>query len=54
MSGAPSVNPTRRGLQALAVREGWAEATAKLAAKDEGLVEATVPTRFDTEKWEWA
>lgn len=46
----PSVNPTRPQ----AVRDGWAEAAAKLAATDSGLLDATMPTRFDAEKWEWA
>lgn len=45
--GALVIRPAR------AVREGWAEAAAKLAARGEGRVGAGMPTRFDAEEWEW-
>jgi antitoxin MazE len=45
--GALVIRPAR------AVREGWAEAAARLAATGEGLVDAGTPTRFDAEEWEW-
>ena len=38
---------------ATAPRAGWAEAAAKAAAKDEGLLDGPVPTRFDREEWTW-
>jgi len=35
-------------------RAGWAEAARQLAtAEDMGLLDEPVPTRFDTEEWEW-
>ncbi len=37
-----------------APRAGWAEAARQLAAaEDTGLLDEPVPTRFDTEEWEW-
>jgi len=36
-----------------AVREGWAEAAAHLAATGEGLADEGMPTWFDAEEWEW-
>ena len=38
---------------ATAPRAGWAEAAAKAAAADEGLLDGPVPTRFDREEWTW-
>lgn len=39
---------------ATAPRTGWAEAARQLAAaEDTGLLDEPVPTRFDTEEWEW-
>ncbi len=35
-------------------RQGWSAAAQKLAARDdEQPVDEPVPTRFDTEEWEW-
>ncbi len=45
--GALIIRPAR------AVREGWAEAAARLAATQESLVDEGTPTRFDAEEWEW-
>lgn len=35
-------------------RQGWAEAAAKLAAREKnGLIDAPTPTHFDEEEWKW-
>ena len=38
---------------ATAPRAGWAEAVAKAATEDAGLLDAPVSTRFDREEWTW-
>ncbi|OYV70129.1 MAG: AbrB family transcriptional regulator [Deltaproteobacteria bacterium 21-66-5] len=45
--GALVIRPSR------AVRAGWAEAAAQLAATGEGLPDQGAATRFDAEEWEW-
>jgi len=35
-------------------RAGWAEAAASMHQQgDDGLLDASVPTRFDAAEWEW-
>jgi len=34
-------------------RAGWAEAAATLAATEDGLLDAVVPTNFDQDEWTW-
>ncbi len=45
--GALVIRPSR------AVRAGWADAAAHLAASGEGLLDEGTATRFDAEEWEW-
>lgn len=45
--GALVIRPSR------AVRAGWADAAARLAATGEGLLDEGTATRFDAEEWEW-
>jgi len=35
------------------VREGWAEAFARMAAGDDALLDAPLPTKWDQSEWEW-
>jgi len=35
------------------VREGWSEAARRLGAKEKGLLDPPVATRFDDEEWHW-
>jgi antitoxin MazE len=36
------------------VREGWAEAFARMAANgDDALLDAPLPTEWDQSEWEW-
>jgi len=36
-----------------AIRAGWADAAAQLAATGESLLDDAAATRFDAEEWEW-
>jgi len=45
--GALIIRPSR------AVRGGWAEAAAQLAAAGEPAMGDSMATRFDAEEWEW-
>lgn len=45
--GAIVIRPVR------AVREGWAQSAAELAARDAGLLMPVDATHFDREEWAW-
>jgi antitoxin MazE len=34
-------------------RAGWADAAARLAATEKGLLDDVSPTRFDRDEWQW-
>jgi antitoxin MazE len=47
-SGSVIITPSRRP------RAGWEESARKMRERaDDRLLDAPIPTRFDTEEWQW-
>ena len=46
-AGAITIRPAR------AVRAGWAEAAARLAGEESGLLDPPGPSNFDDTEWRW-